>query len=327
MIGPSAPKGPPVPIEMAEEIGFRMATGGGSDFAEQNRLDGLRDAVPADFFRSVTCEQADHQRAEDRGEDHGVAQVLRLGQSVPGRQLMKEGHVRNEGYQPDEHLGDEGADGTYRQGQGREDEHALVCAKIGQLIACLAFAMIGQSIHFGSGTKVSVDQDDEIISESDIIQAACWNQAQDWNGGTTPTLSTMKPKTTTQRSQVSQAEFEILAQFRYSLRQFLRFSELAARSAGLTPQQHQALLAIKGFPGLDSISVGQLADVFRSVTTARSNWWIACRPRDWLCESWRRATAARFLSVSLPAVNMFWKSFPPPIASNCTALFRNLSPF
>jgi DNA-binding MarR family transcriptional regulator len=64
----------------------------------------------------------------------------------------------------------------------------------------------------------------------------------------------------TQRSKMTRAEFEILAQFRYSLRQFLRFSELAARSAGLTPQQHQVLLAIKGYPGPDPISVGKLAE-------------------------------------------------------------------
>jgi DNA-binding MarR family transcriptional regulator len=37
-----------------------------------------------------------------------------------------------------------------------------------------------------------------------------------------------------------------LANFRYGLRQFLEFSANAARANGITPQQHQALLAIKG---------------------------------------------------------------------------------
>ena len=45
---------------------------------------------------------------------------------------------------------------------------------------------------------------------------------------------------------VSKAEYETLAELRYSLRQFLHFSEEAAHGAGVTPQQHQALLAIKG---------------------------------------------------------------------------------
>src|SRR5262245_13154175 len=59
---------------------------------------------------------------------------------------------------------------------------------------------------------------------------------------------------------VNKAEYEMLAAFRYALRQFLHFSEQAAQAAGLTPQQHQALLAIKGFPGRERITVGELAE-------------------------------------------------------------------
>ncbi|MBV8329681.1 MAG: winged helix-turn-helix transcriptional regulator [Verrucomicrobia bacterium] len=59
---------------------------------------------------------------------------------------------------------------------------------------------------------------------------------------------------------VTKGEYEALAAFRYSLRQFLHFSEVAAASAGLTPRQYQALLAIKGFPGRDSATVGELAE-------------------------------------------------------------------
>ena len=59
---------------------------------------------------------------------------------------------------------------------------------------------------------------------------------------------------------VSKAEYETLADLRYSLRQFLHFSEEAAQGAGVTPQQHQALLAIKGFPESRSITVGELAE-------------------------------------------------------------------
>lgn len=52
----------------------------------------------------------------------------------------------------------------------------------------------------------------------------------------------------------------MLATFRYALRQFLRFSETAARQAGITPQQHQAILAIAGFPDQDQITVSELAE-------------------------------------------------------------------
>jgi DNA-binding MarR family transcriptional regulator len=60
--------------------------------------------------------------------------------------------------------------------------------------------------------------------------------------------------------QPSKAQYEMLAAFRYALRQFLHFSEEAAQCAGITPQQHQALLAIKGFPGRDSVTIGELAE-------------------------------------------------------------------
>ena len=61
-------------------------------------------------------------------------------------------------------------------------------------------------------------------------------------------------------TKVSKSEYEALAAFRYALRQFQRFSETAAKAVGLTPQQHQALLAIKGFPERDYVTIGELAE-------------------------------------------------------------------
>jgi len=62
------------------------------------------------------------------------------------------------------------------------------------------------------------------------------------------------------RQTLSQSEYQDLAGFRHALRQFIHFSEEAAKRAGVTPQQHQALLAIKGFPGRDRVTVGELAE-------------------------------------------------------------------
>lgn len=59
-------------------------------------------------------------------------------------------------------------------------------------------------------------------------------------------------------SRLSRSDYRTLAEFRWLLRQFLAFSETAAADAGLSPQQHQALLAIKGFDGLPAI--GDLAE-------------------------------------------------------------------
>jgi len=54
-------------------------------------------------------------------------------------------------------------------------------------------------------------------------------------------------------------DYQSLANFRYEVRRFLNFSESAARSAGIEPQQHQALLAIKGRPPGFETSIGDVA--------------------------------------------------------------------
>jgi DNA-binding MarR family transcriptional regulator len=61
-------------------------------------------------------------------------------------------------------------------------------------------------------------------------------------------------------STFSKEDYETLAEFRYALRCFLRFSEDAAESAGLTLQQHQALLFIIGYPGREQVTIGELAE-------------------------------------------------------------------
>ena len=59
---------------------------------------------------------------------------------------------------------------------------------------------------------------------------------------------------------VTTKDYEALAAFRRALRRFLAFSEEAARGNGLTAQQHQAILAIKGYTGAGPMTVGELAD-------------------------------------------------------------------
>ena len=54
-------------------------------------------------------------------------------------------------------------------------------------------------------------------------------------------------------------DYQALAQFRYQLRVFLAFSETAAERQGLTSQQHQALLGIKGFVDSGPATVGDVA--------------------------------------------------------------------
>jgi DNA-binding MarR family transcriptional regulator len=70
----------------------------------------------------------------------------------------------------------------------------------------------------------------------------------------------MRDRTIRNTSRLDAADYQRLAAFRHALRRFVAFSEDAARSAGLTPQQHQALLAIKGDTAPETISVRHLAD-------------------------------------------------------------------
>jgi len=59
---------------------------------------------------------------------------------------------------------------------------------------------------------------------------------------------------------VSKRQYEVLANFRYQLRRFLRYSEQITRRHGLTPLQYQLMLQVKGFPGRDWATVTELAE-------------------------------------------------------------------
>jgi DNA-binding MarR family transcriptional regulator len=62
------------------------------------------------------------------------------------------------------------------------------------------------------------------------------------------------------RKPLAKPDFEMLSEFRYQLRRFLRFSEEAAQAEGLTPLQYQLLLQIKGFPDRDWATVSELGE-------------------------------------------------------------------
>jgi DNA-binding MarR family transcriptional regulator len=54
-------------------------------------------------------------------------------------------------------------------------------------------------------------------------------------------------------------DYAALAEFRLAIRKFLAFSEAAAMKVGLSPRQHQAMLAIKGLADGGAVTVGMLA--------------------------------------------------------------------
>lgn len=62
------------------------------------------------------------------------------------------------------------------------------------------------------------------------------------------------------KDRLSDADYEALSNLRYTLRRFMDFSTSAAQQEGLPAQQHQALLAIRGYRGEEAMSVGKLAE-------------------------------------------------------------------
>jgi DNA-binding MarR family transcriptional regulator len=58
---------------------------------------------------------------------------------------------------------------------------------------------------------------------------------------------------------LSDEDYRLLADFRMTLRRFMAFSEAKATEVGLTPQQHQALLAVKAAPAGKS-TIGSIAE-------------------------------------------------------------------
>ena len=55
-------------------------------------------------------------------------------------------------------------------------------------------------------------------------------------------------------------QYRELLSFRVALRRFLRWSDAQAVAAGLTAQQHQLLLAIRGHDGQTAPTVGEVAE-------------------------------------------------------------------
>ena len=62
---------------------------------------------------------------------------------------------------------------------------------------------------------------------------------------------------------LTESQYRSLARFRHALRRFQRFSEDAARAAGLTPSQHQLLLAVRGFDGPGAPSVTEIGELLQ----------------------------------------------------------------
>ncbi len=70
----------------------------------------------------------------------------------------------------------------------------------------------------------------------------------------------MPKMTRSNRGRSSKSDFEALAEFRYQLRKYLRFSEEMTHREGVTPLQYLLLLQIRGYPGREWATVAELAE-------------------------------------------------------------------
>ncbi|MCX7150676.1 MAG: MarR family transcriptional regulator [Rhodocyclales bacterium] len=84
------------------------------------------------------------------------------------------------------------------------------------------------------------------------------------------------------KAAISKREIEALSQFRYQMRRFLRFSEQVTRRNGITPLQYLLLLHIKGFPGRDWATVGELAERLQAQHHGVVALISRCEKRDWV---------------------------------------------
>ena len=68
------------------------------------------------------------------------------------------------------------------------------------------------------------------------------------------------PVETARSRRITDADYRRLLEFRTGLRRFLRWSEEQAQSAGVSPAQHQLLLAIRGHPDGRGPTIGDVAE-------------------------------------------------------------------
>lgn len=66
------------------------------------------------------------------------------------------------------------------------------------------------------------------------------------------------------KKSISKKEFETLSHFRYQLRRFLRFGEEVTHQHGVTHLQYLLLLHLKGYPGREWATIGELSERLQS---------------------------------------------------------------
>ena len=135
MIGPSAPNGPPDPMEMADESGLRTARRG-STRLPLIRIASMRfgDAVAANALRAVARHEADDERADDGTiRTHRCPDGLRRARpaATPAPQEKEVGEQADQFEQGKRHIR---ADNSDDDGDNRHGQDASICGKISERV-------------------------------------------------------------------------------------------------------------------------------------------------------------------------------------------------
>ncbi|HEX2829198.1 MAG TPA: MarR family winged helix-turn-helix transcriptional regulator [Burkholderiales bacterium] len=88
-------------------------------------------------------------------------------------------------------------------------------------------------------------------------------------------------------------DFENLADFRYQVRRFLRFSEEASRMLGTTSLQYLLMLHIKAFPRREWATVGELAERLQAKHHGVVSLVSRCEAAGWVCRRTGRGDRRR----------------------------------
>ncbi|HEY6455608.1 MAG TPA: MarR family transcriptional regulator [Steroidobacteraceae bacterium] len=112
-----------------------------------------------------------------------------------------------------------------------------------------------------------------------------------WPEFIAPTVTSTSPETA-----VTKRQYETLANFRYQLRRYLRYSERVTRTQGITPLQYQLMLQVQGYPGRDWATVSELAERLQAKHHGVVALLTRCAKRGLLA---RRASASDRRSVEV----------------------------
>jgi DNA-binding MarR family transcriptional regulator len=102
-------------------------------------------------------------------------------------------------------------------------------------------------------------------------------------------MTSVKGPALVRKKPLTDQEYSDLLTFRTELRRFLAWSADQAKAAGVTPAQHQLILAVRGFRGRSALpTVGDLANVLMSthhatvelIDRAEKAGWVTRRPDD-----------------------------------------------